>query len=156
VNGEAVRIKPHRRIGGRVGLKGSDGLDVQQQARALGAKPQAQERTAATLKALQPLIEDIELLTAPGMMGETVAYHCGFALRVISTPGLSAETRGFTTVDDTRHAAQVMRDAGVDLILFTGGDGTARDMYEAIGNDFPFLVSSRCKDPLCGLRHYTL
>ena len=32
-----------------------------------------------------------------------------------------------------------MRDAGVDLILFAGGDGTARDMYEAIGNDFPVL-----------------
>jgi predicted polyphosphate/ATP-dependent NAD kinase len=132
-------VNPIAGIGGRVGLKGSDGLDVQQQARALGARPQAQERTAAALESLQQFKADIELLTAPGMMGETVAYHCGFALRVISTPGLSAETRGFTTVDDTRHAAQVMRDAGVDLILFTGGDGTARDMYEAIGNDFPVL-----------------
>jgi len=132
-------VNPIAGIGGRVGLKGSDGLNVQQRARALGAKPQAQERTAAALETLQPLIEDIELLTPPDKMGETVAHRCGFALRVIPTPGLSAETRTSTTPGDTRHAAQAMRDAGVDLILFAGGDGTARDMYEAIGNDFPVL-----------------
>ena len=85
-------VNPIAGIGGRVGLKGSDGLNVQQRARALGAKPQAQERTAAALETLQPLIEDIELLTPPDKMGETVAHRCGFALRVIPTPGLSAET----------------------------------------------------------------
>jgi predicted polyphosphate/ATP-dependent NAD kinase len=32
-----------------------------------------------------------------------------------------------------------MQEAGVDLILFAGGDGTARDIYAAVGNDFPVL-----------------
>jgi predicted polyphosphate/ATP-dependent NAD kinase len=132
-------VNPIAGIGGRVGLKGSDDLNVQQRARAMGAKPQAHDRTASALESLQQRLADIELLTTPGKMGETVAHRCGFALQVISIPGLSAETRTFTTPDDTRYAAQVMRDAGVDLILFAGGDGTARDMYEAIGNDFPVL-----------------
>jgi predicted polyphosphate/ATP-dependent NAD kinase len=130
-------VNPIAGIGGRVGLKGSDGLNVQQRARALGAKPQAQERTAAALETLQPLIADIELLTAPGEMGETVTRRCGFDPRPISHRKKGRGER--TTPEDTRYAAQAMRDAGVDLILFAGGDGTARDMYEAIGNDFPVL-----------------
>jgi predicted polyphosphate/ATP-dependent NAD kinase len=105
----------------------------------LGAKPGAHQRAAAALEPLQPLIAEIELLTPPEEMGEMIARRCGFALRVIPTPGLSVETRTFTTPDDTRHAAHAMREAGADLILFAGGDGTARDMYEAIGNDFPVL-----------------
>jgi predicted polyphosphate/ATP-dependent NAD kinase len=32
-----------------------------------------------------------------------------------------------------------MRDIGVDLILFAGGDGTARDIYEAINGEIPVL-----------------
>jgi predicted polyphosphate/ATP-dependent NAD kinase len=129
-------VNPIAGIGGRVGLKGSDGLDVQQRARALGAVPLAQERAAASLESLRPMAADIELLTAPGEMGETVARRCGFDPHPLS---LSQQKRGETTPEDTRRAARAMSDAGVALILFAGGDGTARDMSAAIGNDFPVL-----------------
>jgi predicted polyphosphate/ATP-dependent NAD kinase len=133
-------VNPIAGLGGRVGLKGSDGLEVQQRARRLGAEPLAQERTAEALEELRSL--SIELLTPPGEMGEAVARRCGFSPRLVSlTPsGDSAQRgRGETSAEDTRRAAQAMRVAGVDLILFTGGDGTARDVYEAIGNDYPVL-----------------
>lgn len=145
-------VNPIAGIGGRVGLKGSDGLDVQQRARTLGAVPLAGERAAAAMESLRPLAADIELLIPPDEMGETVARRCGFDHQVIPTTGLTAEIltpfpsptgRGVrgeeTTPEDTRRAAQAMREAGVDLILFAGGDGTARDIFEAIGNDFPVL-----------------
>ena len=118
-------VNPIAGIGGRVGLKGSDGLEIQQQALALGAVPLAQERTAAALEVLHPLAEDLELVTAPGEMGETIARDNGFTPQPLTTSNLPTESLAVTTPEDTRHAAQAMCAAGVDLILFTGGDGTA-------------------------------
>jgi predicted polyphosphate/ATP-dependent NAD kinase len=69
-------------------------------------------------------------------MGEAVARRCGFDPRLIQTSSMSDEG---TTAEDTRRAAQAMREACVALILFAGGDGTARDMYEAVGNNYPVL-----------------
>ena len=139
-------INPIAGIGGRVGLKGSDGLDVQRHALELGAVPLAGERAAVALEVLRPLAGKIELLTAPGAMGEDVARRCRFEPKLTAKDAKNAKEdlnlRGSileTTAEDTRRAAQSMRDAGVDLILFAGGDGTARDIYAAIGNDFPVL-----------------
>jgi len=129
-------VNPIAGIGGRVGLKGSDGAEIQRLALELGAIPLAGERAAAALEVLRPLAGEMELLTAPGPMGEDVARQCGFVPRPLP---LSLKKRGQTTAEDTRQAARAMREAGVNLILFAGGDGTARDIYEAIGNDFPVL-----------------
>jgi len=133
-------INPIAGIGGRVGLKGSDGLDIQQRARQLGAEPLAQERAAAALESLFPLAGEIELITPPGAMGEVIALRCGFNPHPLTlSPRKGGWEEGRTSAADTRDAACLMRTAGADLILFAGGDGTARDIYEAIGEDFPAL-----------------
>ncbi len=129
-------VNPIAGIGGRVGLKGSDGLEVQQQALGLGAVPLAQERAAAALEILQPLAGELELVTASGEMGETIAQKRGFTPHPLS---VHHRDRGVTTADDTYRAARAMQEAEVDLILFAGGDGTARDIYQALGNNFPVL-----------------
>jgi predicted polyphosphate/ATP-dependent NAD kinase len=67
-------------------------------------------------------------------MGEEVARECGWQPVVVG----SIPPDG-TTAQDTRDAAQEMRRLGVDLLLFAGGDGTARDIYAAIGLDVPAL-----------------
>lgn len=130
-------VNPIAGLGGRVGLKGSDGPEIQRQARALGAEPRAEERAAAALEPLHRLADSIDLLTVGGPMGETVALRAGFRPQVISVPGGGA--RGATTAEDTGRAARVMRDAAVDLILFAGGDGTARDLCRAVGATLPVL-----------------
>jgi predicted polyphosphate/ATP-dependent NAD kinase len=128
-------VNPVAGIGGRVGLKGSDGPEIQRQALALGAEPRAGERAAAALEPLRPMAGALDLLAAAGEMGEAVARRAGFHPRVV--PMAAAD--GATTPDDTRAAVAAMADAGADLVLFAGGDGTARDICRAVGTGLPVL-----------------
>ena len=117
-----------------MGLKGSDGVEIQQKALELGAVPQSEIRTIQALERLKPLKEELQIVTYPGEMGGHAAAECGFQTRVIG-----AIEAGSTTAADTRNAAQEMRRVGVDLLLFSGGDGTARDIYDAVGDGMPVL-----------------
>jgi predicted polyphosphate/ATP-dependent NAD kinase len=76
----------------------------------------------------------LELITYPGEMGATAAQACGFQPHV-----MGSIRPGETTAQDTIEAAQALAQSGVDLILFAGGDGTARDIYQAIGDRVPVL-----------------
>ena len=127
-------VNPIAGMGGRVGLKGTDGSDILEKAVELGAKPQSQNRTVEVLKKLKPLKDDIELITYPDKMGEKAAIRCGFSPNIIGT--LTGTT---TTASDTRNAAKEMLDLRVDLLLFAGGDGTARDIYTAVGDSMVVL-----------------
>jgi predicted polyphosphate/ATP-dependent NAD kinase len=127
-------VNPVAGLGGRVGLKGSDGAEIQEKARALGAVAQSLDRATEALKRLVPLKGDLEIITYPGEMGENVARACGFEATVIGSID-----EGQTTPEDTRKAAREMLRLGVGLLLFAGGDGTARDVYEAIGLAMPVL-----------------
>ena len=126
-------INPVAGIGGRVGLKGSDGADIQKRALALGAIPQAPSRATEALERLKA-VEGLQIVTYPGEMGEDAARACSFELEVIGST-----TPGQTTAQDTRDAANEMQRLGVDLLLFAGGDGTARDIYRAVGTGPPVL-----------------
>jgi predicted polyphosphate/ATP-dependent NAD kinase len=128
-----VIVNPVAGIGGRVGLKGSDGAEIQARARALGAVPRASERAAEALQRLAS-VEDLEIVTYPGEMGEDAVRACGFQPTVVGTI-----EPGATTAQDTRRAASELQRLGIDLLLFAGGDGTARDIYEAVGLDLPVL-----------------
>lgn len=127
-------INPVAGLGGRVALKGSDGEMIQRRALELGAVPLAGERTKHTLKLLLPLREHIQFITYPGEMGAFYVQSFGFDIQVIG----KIET-GKTTAQDTKQAAHLMKEIGVNLLLFAGGDGTARDIYDAVGTSLPVL-----------------
>ena len=127
-------VNPVAGIGGRVGLKGSDGLEIQKKALQLGAVPQAISRTIAALEAILPLKAGIEVITYPGEMGEDAARSCGFDPEVIGSI-----RPGKTTPADTQQAALDMLAYPGDLCLFAGGDGTARDICSAVGENLPAL-----------------
>jgi predicted polyphosphate/ATP-dependent NAD kinase len=126
-------VNPVAGLGGKVGLKGSDGADVQRKALELGAVPQALRRATRAVARLQA-VDGLEIVTYPGEMGEAAATACDFAPTVIGTI-----QPGSTTPEDTQRAAREMLQLGVALLLFAGGDGTARDIYAAIGLDLPVL-----------------
>jgi predicted polyphosphate/ATP-dependent NAD kinase len=127
-------VNPVAGIGGRVGLKGSDGEEIYKRAMELGALPVSPGRTRETLRILAEIKDDIELFTYPNGMGEEEASACGFSPLVIGSI-----SPGATTPKDTERAAGEMRDRGVELLLFTGGDGTARNVFDAVSDMLPVL-----------------
>jgi predicted polyphosphate/ATP-dependent NAD kinase len=127
-------VNPLAGIGGRVGLKGSDGDAVVAEAIKRGGVSEASHRTKIALKELVSLKEKAIFLTAGDNMGEHVAKECGLKTEVVYRS--NSDT---TTSDDTKKAAEAIVTEGVDLLLFSGGDGTARDVCSQIGDKVAVL-----------------
>ena len=119
-------INPMAGIGGAVGLKGSDGRDIVQQALNKGALPRAQERALAALSRFRDSVPG-PVFTAAGAMGQDVLDKAGIAAEVVYTPASQ-----MTTANDTRNAVLALCEKSIDLLLFAGGDGTARDVLDAL------------------------
>jgi predicted polyphosphate/ATP-dependent NAD kinase len=119
-------INPLAGIGGAVALKGSDGAAIVDEAFARGAHPQAAQRA---LEALRHIGDGIALpvFTVGGDMGEAVLEKLGLVVQVVYQPAAS-----ITAAEDTRRAAAALCAHGIDLLLFAGGDGTARDVLDGL------------------------
>jgi predicted polyphosphate/ATP-dependent NAD kinase len=123
-------INPIAGMGGAVGLKGTDGK--LEEAVSRGAVPNAKKRAEITLKALENT-QDLLFLTPSGEMGENALKDTiPGRFQVVSQVGDS-------TAHDTKIAARRFLEDGVDLILFCGGDGTARDIFDSVGRNVPIL-----------------
>jgi predicted polyphosphate/ATP-dependent NAD kinase len=192
-------INPVAGMGGKVGLKGTDGLDIVEKAVKMGARPEAEAKALLALKALLPIKDKIELITCPGPMGEDAALKAGFNPRLLDIPALHTvkqvdnkdtlsqedktvtpsqedvtvtPSRGNNTVTPsqeenfktpsplrgegrgggevnflcstlpthTEAAAKALAAEPVDLLLFAGGDGTARNVHNALGEDTSLTV----------------
>ena len=121
-------VNPWAGIGGPVGLKGSDGAEIRDRARRLGARRTAPGRAGRMLGALLTR-GDVEVLTCPADMGGDEAEAAGVDHTVVGEIA-----PGETTAGDTIRLAVELERAGVDLLAFVGGDGTARDVLEAVGD----------------------
>jgi predicted polyphosphate/ATP-dependent NAD kinase len=130
-------INPLAGLGGSVALKGSDGVAAN--ALALGAKPQAQLRMAQALAVIKPFTSQVKIFTAAGDMGETLARQMGFDYEVVYQPNNGKMDTEFTQACDTKALVSELMTYPLDLILFAGGDGTARDIYEVLEDKLPVL-----------------
>jgi predicted polyphosphate/ATP-dependent NAD kinase len=119
-------VNPIAGMGGPVGLKGTDGLA--EEAIAMGARPRAMERARACLDLLSKERDAILFFTASGSMGESCLEECGLDYKVVYS------ALPVTSSRDTIRTCQAFLDEGVDLILFCGGDGTARDVAGIAGS----------------------
>jgi predicted polyphosphate/ATP-dependent NAD kinase len=126
-------INPIAGMGGAVGLKGTDGKTILNKAISLGAKPIASQRAETFLSELYLVKKSLKLIVGAGCMGENQAAKCGF------TFGVKGESKNETTPQDTQNIAKGMVKAGVDLLVFCGGDGTTRDILKAVGMKVPVL-----------------
>jgi predicted polyphosphate/ATP-dependent NAD kinase len=131
-------INPIAGMGGRVGLKGTDG--VAEEAARLGATPTAKARALETLREFKHLLAGmpnpptVEWLTVSGVMGGDALKTVGFAATDVMHLASSD-----SSAEDTRQATETFLTAGANLILFCGGDGTARDICSVTGETTPIL-----------------
>jgi len=126
-------VNPIAGMGGAVGLKGTDGKEILEKAVTLGAKPVAPARAETFLSGLKPIKEDIRLIVGAGWMGENEARNQDFDIKVFG------EQKKDTCPEDTMETAKMIADEGVDLLVFCGGDGTARDVLNAVDAQIPVL-----------------
>ncbi len=123
-------INPVAGMGGAVGLKGTDGM--LDEAIRRGARPMAASRARETIELLKEA--PFRYITCSGPMGEEVLAEAGIS-------GYSVVYRApqVTTASDTRNACRAFLAAGAELVLFCGGDGTARDLYDVVSDTVPLL-----------------
>ncbi len=126
-------VNPVAGMGGAVGLKGTDGREILNKAIALGAKPVATHRAETFLANLAPAKDHLKLVVGAGNMGEAQAQNCNFKCEVVG------EGKTETSSQDTREIARKMAELKVDLLVFCGGDGTTRDILEAVGLKVPVM-----------------
>jgi len=126
-------VNPIAGMGGAVGLKGTDGKDILEKAVNLGAEPVAPARAESFLSELKSLRKDVRLIVGAGLMGETEARKHGYGCKVFG------ENREQTSNEDTVETAKQIVKEGVDILIFCGGDGTARDVLNAVDKQVPVL-----------------
>ena len=126
-------VNPVAGMGGAVGLKGTDGKEILEEAIALGAQPIATQRAETFLTQLNPAKDNIKLIVGARNMGQNQAEKCGFTFKAVG------ENKKETYPEDTQSIAKCIVDMGVDLLVFCGGDGTTRDILKAIDMRVPVL-----------------
>jgi predicted polyphosphate/ATP-dependent NAD kinase len=125
-------VNPVAGMGGSVGLKGTDG-EMYNKAIELGARPVTPKRTRDVLSHIKKK-EHITLFVAPGKMGEMHVQGTEIPYSVIGKLGAG------TSAADTKRISWEMVNNGVELLVFVGGDGTARDICDAIHSKIPVVA----------------
>jgi len=126
-------INPLAGIGGAQALKGSDGADIVERALSAGAIPRSAQRSALALGQLCALNDRVCVYCYEGDMGADCATALGLEVVTVGRRGHRA------SADDTVAAARKLRELRVDLLLFAGGDGTARDIVRAVADSLTVL-----------------
>ncbi|PNX47681.1 MAG: hypothetical protein BV457_05230 [Thermoplasmata archaeon M9B1D] len=129
-------VNPIAGMGGKVGLKGTDG--VVKEALKLGAKPVASKKAEETIRDFlknHPDNKDVEWFTCSGKMGEDILKN----VKVKDFKKVYNLDNRDTSKVDTKNVCKKFLEKKVDIILFCGGDGTARDIYEIVKDTIPLL-----------------
>ncbi|PTB85468.1 ATP-NAD kinase [Pseudidiomarina aestuarii] len=128
-------INPVAGLGGSVGFKGSDAEGTKERALALGATPQAQQRALQAFRQLGEHGRMLQFVTAAGELGENVAKSISADVEVVYQAASE-----HSTAADTRALVQLLSErSDIDLLVFVGGDGTARDVAASYPDDRPVL-----------------
>lgn len=126
-------VNPKAGVGGSVALKGSDGEDIYEEAIKRGASEKAHLRCEEAFSHLLDIKDEFKVFTGNYRLGEDEMKKLGLNYEVVY------ETDADTTAEDTKNALKEILKRDVDMIVFAGGDGTARDVYDAVGLTKPVI-----------------
>ncbi len=126
-------VNPFAGIGGAVALKGSDGKDIVALALSRGARPQAEKRAQIAMQQVSST-NNFTFFTAAGSMGENVLRTLNLPYEVIYRV-VEEVADEQTTAKDTKKVIRLFLEKAVDLIIFAGGDGTARDVLDVLSSE---------------------
>ena len=130
-------LNPLAGIGGAVGLKGSDGIELHALAKQRSGTPQAAMRTQVFLQQLNTLLgsqtEQIQWFTWAEEMGASALAQAGLDAQVLG------RSEGPSSGHDSQVAASTLSAEGIDLLVFAGGDGTARDVLLGVNTQTTVL-----------------
>lgn len=121
-------VNPIAGMGGRVGLKGTDAL--LEEALKKGAEPEAHIKAENAIKEIVELKDKFEIYTGPENLGEDILLGMGFEPHIV-------EIKRSDSAEDTKVLCKAF--SNVDLIVFAGGDGTARDVLDATDANKPVI-----------------
>lgn len=134
-------INPFAGIGGALALKGSDGPEIRQQAISAGAERLAMSKVKTCLTPLLPYREHLMFYTANTEMGSDLLAEMGFRYQCI----YQSDTWP-TEANDSKAFCRALTNYDIDLLLFAGGDGTARDILDEFDDRLPILgIPAGCK-----------
>lgn len=136
-----IIVNPVAGVGGSVALKGSDGAETAALALSQGAVALANERLKVALQDCIESLKDADVFTVGGEMGQSICESLSIKAEIVYQP-----LNKNTTAEDTETAAQIMSEMNLDLILFAGGDGTARNICASVKDGATVLgVPAGCK-----------
>jgi len=127
-------VNPCAGPGGPAGLRGTDAPEQLAAARELGIESRALVRTRQALQALLPMARFLRISTGPGDLGQTALADNFPDAQLCSGPEAAAQTAAAT-----RHCVKQMLGRGIELLLFAGGDGTARDILAVARERLPVI-----------------
>jgi predicted polyphosphate/ATP-dependent NAD kinase len=134
-------VNPYAGIGGALALKGSDGAKIREEALNAGAEKLAPTKMQMALEECRDLFPDIFVYTAEGELGGNLVKTLGMQHECVYR-----QQNEQTEAVDTCLALEKILEADVDLIIFAGGDGTARNVCEIVGTHVPVIgVPAGCK-----------
>jgi|YelNatPaOPRAMG01_1025707.scaffolds.fasta_scaffold15229_4 predicted polyphosphate/ATP-dependent NAD kinase len=128
-------LNPIAGMGGKIGLKGTDGIEIYELISKLGLEPWSPVRGLRFLEFLKKLDNNLKIVVYSDQMGGNLVKNIGFEMISIT----KNENKKYTSSMDTKIAAKKMLEMGVDIIIFVGGDGTARDIQDSVGINIPVI-----------------
>lgn len=121
-------VNAYAGLGGSVALKGSD--DAVAEALARGAQAMAPTRVLQALQSMLtalPQAQPVQVFSGSGELGADLAQQLGLPTEIVYQAATVPSSAA-----DTRALARALVAAEVDLLLFAGGDGTARDIAAVV------------------------
>lgn len=129
----ALLINPIAGMGGRVGLKGTDGQEILEKAKELGAEPEAESKAEKALQVILDNTSDLNWYAASGSMGEDLLKKHDKEVTMLH------QVEGQSTPEDTKAFLNQLTNQEIDILLFVGGDGTARNVADILQLEIPAL-----------------